>query len=184
SEGIHLLEHILLRPTAEEKKFGIYILDQSGNRMLGSDKTFTFEERVKITGQLQTYLKEFDKYSVEITSSKDFEIQLSIEELDLKFVSIHADESVEATHEALEKLYEFLIDKRNIVDYNHKIGFFIKNSEESPRIPENFYSYRMSVFFPDWTARFDNPEFKSIAEEVVFKQQPASVALSTHWLDI
>lgn len=184
SEGIHLLEHILLRPAAEEKKFGIYILDQHGNRMLGSDKTFTFQERIEITGQLKTYLKEFDKYSVEITSSKDFEIQLTIDELDLKFVSIHADESVEVTHEALEKLYEFLIDKRNMVPYTQKIGFFIKNSAESPRIPENFYSYRMSVFFPEWTARFDNPEFKSIAEEVVFKQQPASVALSTHWLTI
>lgn len=184
SEGIHVMEHILLRPGIDENKFGIYLLDPQGKRMLASDKNFTYHERIEILDQLKEHIKVFENYSVEITSEKDFEIHLNIKELDLKFVSIHANESVEATHAKLENLYEFLINKRDIIPFDKKIGFFIKNSENSQRIPESFYSNRMSSFFPDWTARFGNPEFKAIAEEVVFKQQPASVALTTNWLGI
>ncbi len=184
SEGIHVMEHILLRPAIDEKKFGIYLLDQDGNRALASDKSFSYDERINIIEKLKVHLKDFENYSVEITSDKEFEIHLYIKELDLKFISIYTNESVEVTHANMEKIYNFLINKRDIIAFEKKIGFFIKNSETSKRIPESFYSNRMSAFFPDWTARFGNPEFKAIAEEVVFKQQPASVSLTTNWLEI
>ncbi len=184
SEGIHVMEHILLRPAIDEKKFGIYLLDQNGSRALASDKSFSYDERINVIEKVKEHLKDFENYSVEITSDKDFEIHLLIKELDLKFKSIYANESVEVTHANMEKIYNFLINKRDIVAFEKKIGFFIKNSETSKRIPERFYSNRMSAFFPDWTARFGNPEFKATAEEVVFKQQPASVSLTTNWLEI
>ena len=184
SESVHLIEHILLRPEVNEEKFGLYILNEKGEKVLYSNKSFSFKERLEIAEKLPEYLKDFNNFSVEINNDKDFEIHLNIAPLSLKFKGVSANESVEASHELLEELFDFLNNKNRHVSMEKKLGFFIQNSKNSPRIPEEFYSFRASVFFPSWTARFSNPEFRSVAEHAVFKEQPASISMGTKWLEI
>lgn len=47
----------------------------------------------------------------------------------------------------------------------------------------DFYSFRISVFFPDWTAKFRDPNFRRLAEETVQTNCPAHVYPEFHWLD-
>ena len=47
----------------------------------------------------------------------------------------------------------------------------------------DFYGSRMSVFLPNWTARFGDPEFQHIATRMVRQQCPAHIVPTIHWLD-
>lgn len=51
------------------------------------------------------------------------------------------------------------------------------------QVPENFYSFKISVLFPGWTPRFENPEFRKLAEETVSLCCPAHVLPVFYWLD-
>ncbi|QCK14535.1 hypothetical protein [Mangrovivirga cuniculi] len=183
-EGIHLLEHILLRPDVNDRKFGIYILDENGNRLLRSKQCFTFSERLAMVKKLKPFITGEEYYSVETTSTKDFEIQFNVSDQNISFVSVNPDISVEHTHELKEKLYRFMSDEDDIVPFEEKIDFFIQNDENGPLIPEDFFEYRISMIFPAWTARFNDPEFRSVVEETVRTNQPANIDTRIFWFSI
>ncbi|MTI20039.1 hypothetical protein E1176_03305 [Fulvivirga sp. RKSG066] len=184
SEGLHLMEHVLLRPQVSQKKFGIYLLDQDGNRVLRSAGLYDYEQRLKIIEQLKPHLSSYNNYSVEITDTKDFEIHFSSPDGKIKFVSVTANPSVEETHEQLEELFSYLSDAEVITPYEAKLDYYVRNTTDGPLVPESFYTYRITMLFPAWTARFSNPEFRSIAEEIIFQNQSASVASNILWLEI
>ena len=48
---------------------------------------------------------------------------------------------------------------------------------------KHFYPLRFSVFFPGWTPRCRDPEFRSLAEETVRINSPAHVYGRCFWLD-
>jgi len=48
---------------------------------------------------------------------------------------------------------------------------------------DDFYSFRVSVIFPAWTARCDNKQFRMLAEETVLMNAPAHVYPEFYWLD-
>jgi len=51
------------------------------------------------------------------------------------------------------------------------------------KVEEDFYSLRISVVFPSWTARCHNNEFKKLAEETVQLNMPAHLYADVIWLD-
>ncbi|WP_034292929.1 hypothetical protein [Herbaspirillum sp. RV1423] len=46
-----------------------------------------------------------------------------------------------------------------------------------------FYSNRISVVFPGWSARFSDPDFRNLAQETVCRNLPAHLYPEFHWLD-
>lgn len=53
----------------------------------------------------------------------------------------------------------------------------------SPFGDDDFYSFRMSVILPGWTARCHHPEFRKLAEETIRNSAPAHVYPEFFWLD-
>ncbi len=49
--------------------------------------------------------------------------------------------------------------------------------------PLTFYSARITVLFPDWTARCQDPRFRALAEESVRNNAPAHLYADIYWLD-
>jgi hypothetical protein len=47
---------------------------------------------------------------------------------------------------------------------------------------DDFYSNRVSVFLPNWPARFQNDEFKLYAQQLISENAPAHVAVDFFWL--
>ncbi|MFC1748519.1 hypothetical protein ACFL2V_06900 [Pseudomonadota bacterium] len=47
---------------------------------------------------------------------------------------------------------------------------------------EDFYSFRISVILPGWTARCHNTQFRKLAEETIRKNAPAHVYPEFYWL--
>lgn len=50
-------------------------------------------------------------------------------------------------------------------------------------IPDNFFSFRISVLLPSWTARFHDPAFRRHAEDTIRINCPAHVVGNIYWLD-
>jgi hypothetical protein len=50
-------------------------------------------------------------------------------------------------------------------------------------VPDHFYSLRISVILPEWTARFNDREFRKLAEETVGLNCPAHIYPEFCWLD-
>ena len=48
--------------------------------------------------------------------------------------------------------------------------------------PFDFYPHRLSVFFPAWTRRAGEAQFRQLAEETVRSNTPAHVLAEIHWL--
>ncbi len=51
------------------------------------------------------------------------------------------------------------------------------------KVPDSFYPFRLSVFFPAWTARCSDEKFRNLAEETVALNCPAHIHPECHWLD-
>ena len=58
-----------------------------------------------------------------------------------------------------------------------------KERYENLLVPDDFYSFRVSVIFPSWTARFNNAKFRLLAEETVRLSCPAHISPEFFWLD-
>ena len=183
TEGLHILEHILLRPDLDDARYGIFMLAPDGKPLLRSTRLYTFEERKKTIEELRRHIAYYENYSVEATKDKDFEVHFKTSDGEHTFVSVVAKPSVEETHQDMETLYKLMSDQVQIIPYKNKIGLYIRYSGEVELIPEDFFSYRASILIPTWSARFDNPEFRAIAEDIISENSPANVSLQILWLN-
>jgi hypothetical protein len=183
TEGLHILEHILLRPDLNDGRYGIFMLSPDGKPLLRSMRLYTFEERKEIIDELKRHISYYENYSVEATKDKDFEVHFKTSDEKHTFVSVVAKASVEETHQDMETLYKLMSDQLEITPYKNKIGLYIRYSEQLDLIPEDFFSYRSSIIIPTWSARFDNREFRAIAEDIISENSPANVSVQILWLN-
>jgi hypothetical protein len=182
TEQVQMVEHVLLRPDARELKYGIYIKDENGSYVLKSKQQYALKQREDILDKLSEGFKSYDNFTVEADENRNMNINLKVPNSDLEFVGIQSKESVEGTHSQMERLYRFLSDKEKETPYEQKTGFYIQYGENDRDIPDTYYTYRVSLIFPSWTARFSNKEFRSIVRDVVWEQKPAMVYTDLLWL--
>ncbi len=182
SEGLHIIEHILLRPDLKDQNHGVLIYDENRTPVLRSAEQYSFKERDNILKDIKSHLYEFANYSVETTADKDFEVHFKTPDDKYHFISMEADISVEATHEKMERLFRFISDQEEITPFERKIGLYIKNIHTDRIIPEDFFSYRASIILPNWTARFSNKEFRAIIEDTIHENKPANISFNCLWL--
>ncbi len=226
SESMYLVEHILLRPDTQDKRFGIYLLDEEGNYFLRSESSFNFEERIQVIRDLKPYL--YDKFGPEQervkreTEEKNY-FYFTVKQRDkdstfeivfqprpeLKFVSVKSYESAQEAHEEMDSLVKYLADLEYASPFDRKYDLFVfvpqklskstqgegqapalESSSSSPQdagmyklVPEDFYNFRISVIFPEWTVRFRDPEFRKLVERIIHENKPANVSAQILWLD-
>jgi len=181
-EGFHLVEHILLRPKQDERKYGIYIKDENGEYILKSENQYSIDERKDILKIIEENFAVYDNYSVENDEDRNMNIKFRIPGTDIRFTSIHPDISVEKTHSQMESLYRYLSNKTGVYSFEEKTGFYVQYNGSDVDIPESYFTYKISLVFPSWTARFNNPEFRTIVKDLVWEQKPAAIFADIHWL--
>ena len=49
-------------------------------------------------------------------------------------------------------------------------------------INEEFFSFRMSLFMPNWPVRFNDQHFKKLFESTLYEQAPIQMVSSSYWL--
>lgn len=56
--------------------------------------------------------------------------------------------------------------------------------DQNVKAKDAFYAFKVSVFLPNWPARFQNSAFRDFAERVIRENCPAHVAAQFYWLGI
>ncbi|MBS1530510.1 MAG: hypothetical protein JSU01_09395 [Bacteroidetes bacterium] len=64
-----------------------------------------------------------------------------------------------------------------------RLEMFVKG-EGDEAIPEDFFSFNVSVVFPEWPARFQDNRFRAFAEGLLWYHAPANVKVHIKWLDV
>ena len=59
-----------------------------------------------------------------------------------------------------------------------------QDTHQGSPVPADFYSFKMSVIFPDWTARFQTPGFRRFTQETFQDNSPAHISPQFHWLGL
>lgn len=52
------------------------------------------------------------------------------------------------------------------------------------KVTDDFYRQRVSLVFPDWPVRFQDPEFRAFAKRTVFETTPAHLDARCYWLGL
>ena len=129
-----------------------------------------------------------EKYRVGLSAKeKSFDLVLKSGSDD-RWCCLGAYGTEEEAFYAANQLRAFLIDLNRAGEGLHLVEHILlrplSGKTHEIAVPDDFYTFRISVVFPSWTARFDDPEFRKFARETIELNCPAHVLPVFYWLNI
>lgn len=93
------------------------------------------------------------------------------------------EEAVGTANDLRRFLINLNLESEGVHIVEHILLRALSKKAHDIQVPDDFYSFRISVIFPSWTARFKDKEFRKLAEETVRLNCPAHVYPEFYWLD-
>jgi hypothetical protein len=189
SEGFHIVEHILLRPSLDNKCFGFNFYDEKGNVLFYQNHWTDFMDREKI---LEDILSVADgdvavDYAA-IADQLNHKCWINQWNHDV-LVKSHGSLALYKSDPLLAaKLFDKLI--RCIKDFRKKRMTVYPGIENMVTryhdgdIREDFFHFRMTVVLPAWPARFQDAGFRQFVEGLFREYAPVHMKLQFKWLGI
>jgi len=192
SEGFHLIEHLLLKPPLSSRFFGFNFFDEKGHLLCRQNDWLTFSERDKILTAIgkATTLTEAGDYAG-VAKYLEGLCDINMDHGDGKENFVRPSVlyySGKNNKEQVEKIFRRLI--RNLQIFNKPGNFVFPRMQSVVRVtdnnivPEDFFNFRITVAFPSWPARFQDPVFRIFTEKLFVKNSPAYMRFNFKWLDI
>jgi hypothetical protein len=185
TEGLHLVEHLPLRPSTDQLKFETQLLDSSRQVLLQSDEPFSCEEEqeqivrkflaagCRPTSYVIKQEKKSNHWLIELVDADHKTIATSVKHF-------HSEREGKAT---AELIMQHCIDLF-IRDSDHIQYFRFRTLHPEGEIPLlSFYSFRMTVVMPSWTARFINSGFRETISMLLRNYAPAHSSIGEFWLE-
>ncbi|MBZ5522859.1 MAG: hypothetical protein LAP21_11530 [Acidobacteriia bacterium] len=173
-ERMHVLEHILLRPHGDAGKSCLHIADpESGFRLRSS-----IVERPGKADHLELILRHGQhtgNYRIQRDASGKNFVALLHEGREIAAGTQPFDNEQQAAA-AIARLAEI------VLSLLQQPGPRKKHAHEA--VADDFFSHRVSVFLPNWPARFQNSEFRLYAEQLIQENAPAHLAVAVFWLTV
>jgi hypothetical protein len=178
SEGFYLMEHILIRPDLNSKVFGFKFIAKNGQILIEHSKWMTFHERDVLVESLHELLSKEAEINLEELSSF-CKVNLNTQHSDLLETN-----SQDKNEQDYNKFFNYL---KNCASQKEK--FFTRfqmvvKGEDNLMINEDFFHLNMSVIFPSWPARFQDKNFREIAENLFRLNSPAHVNINFIWMGL
>ncbi len=183
SEGMHVIEHVALRPPADDITCEVKLKSLSGQPIMFSHLPFDDNHQAAELGRnmlgsgcsAENYRVYFD------TSRRIFVFQLSDQD-GLIAESVKHFHSDEETHKAIAAA---VIECRRAAEFPDAAERCVEHEIRNRfgKIPPlSFFAFRVSVLLPDWTSRFGNMNFRSMMKMLLEKNAPAHTAIYDYWL--
>lgn len=165
SEGLHLIEHLLLKSSAGKDLHKFYAYNNQ------QEKVFSWYSSLKDEIQFEAInnLSAIENYTIRSLKKNSYTLEVQLN----KKESILSSVQFESEKEATAYLNDF-IQHINRAREKKSIDRVIQSN--------CFYSFGVSVLLPSWPARFNNNRFKTLAEETVKACAPAHIKLNFYWL--
>lgn len=186
SEGIYLLEHILLAPPFHGNHFGFEFqlplnetqnisfkhiaLKSNGHRNLDVNHLI---QNLNTQGTLQFKVISVNfQYVIQILSKDGTQLATTSATYVEKSA---AQKDKERLLQQLEKIEEEII--------LNSLAYYAYYNEED-RVNEAFFSFKMSFLMPSWPVRFQNKNFRIKFENIIYEHAPVHIAFHSYWLGI
>ncbi len=178
SEGMHIVEHILLRTGRNENLIACKILNYHNKVAFTSSGSYMKQTQEEFYEELKLLLPDRYNYTIEDNESGLF--QIFIHKNGVKI--LEGTEYYESAEEAafiIEEYCSFYANQYQKENLEKSIEYTYQND-----IPKDFYENRISVVLPGWSARFNNWRFRDYLEETFLVNLPAHIMPDYYWLDI
>ena len=183
SEGMHVVEHILLRPQAQDQH-GFILTDDGGSSILESydygeiDIQRTRSDELLLVGTYRENYKirknENNKYIIVLLDNYD------------SFIAKHPHsfKNEDDAHDKMLDIIDYIRSfKKGDLPIYDNIKFTTKQRQHSTSDEGDFYSLKLSVILPKWPSRFQNPDFKDLLRNIISLNAPVYVHIDFLWLD-
>jgi hypothetical protein len=181
SEGMFLVEHILLAPPYLENYFG-FRMEISGSNIkkpfifVQKDKKNMLDRNKDVAGLL-----DFKNIKVEQNhTDKGWFIELRNSSEKLLAVSEHTFKDKSQSDQYCKDLTALLSDSTSVPSVHTTFLSYLNEHA----INETFFSFRMSFILPDWPARFQTKLFQEKFNNIVCEQAPVHVVSDIYWWDM
>jgi hypothetical protein len=184
TEGLHLVEHLPLRPPTSKLKFETQLLDNNREVLLQSDMPFSCED-----DQEQIIKKFFAAgcrpASYHIKKDKSGHWSIELVDDDEKIIArainhYHGEREAKANAEHIMERCMEVFHK----EHDHTESFRFRTLYSGEEIPLlSFYSFGISVIMPSWTARFTNQGFRKTVSMLLRNHAPAHCSIAEFWLE-
>jgi hypothetical protein len=184
-EGVHLVEHILLRPL-ENIKYSYTLFDKEGGTLITSYYQTDLKEQKKIVDDIFYLGLERDNYGIgELKDKNQFEIVLygseneMIGRFDKMFYSrIAAEKEVERAIALFKEILDGNFGKEEAIEINQVSGM-------AHAFPTSFgFEDEYSIIFPNWPAKFQNDDFKNLLVNHIAENNPLHLKANLYFIGI
>ncbi len=183
SEGLYIIEHLLLAPPYHGEYFGFSFSLQSKdsgftefnhvrlqscgdradcvNEILNG---FTGGNKVRVVGKGDTYV-------IRIVSPDGVELAEASE------VFMYKQDALQKVNEISEQLKTD--NPEQIISEVKYYAYYGDN-----KVDETFFSFQVSLIMPSWPVRFQDDNFRAKMENILYEQIPAHIAFQLYWIDL
>ncbi len=173
-ERMVVVEHVLLRPYENDGKCSLQIFNHKTGLGLSSHP-LPKHQREQHLELILLHGQHAKNFRIKMDRSGNRLLVLEHQEQPLATCgqSFTSDQDASAAALLLAELVRHLCENASA-----------RREHISTETPDSFYSYRVSVFFPNWPLRFQSDEFKIYAEQMVQENAPAHLAIDCYWLPV
>ncbi|WP_340065860.1 hypothetical protein [Ascidiimonas aurantiaca] len=185
TEGIYMIEHILLAPPYHGNFFGFsFCLSYGENKTITFEQAYlssNYERNIYVNeivanlyrdGTLQLRpIKMGETYSIQIFDSKGEQLATSVERFD-------------TVHDALGEIKEIVEKLRSFQQWQFDPEVVYTAYYGENKVEESFFSFQMSFILPAWPVRFQDDNFRTKFDNIVGEQAPVHIACESCWIDL
>lgn len=184
SEGMHVVEHILLRPQAEDQHGFVLTDDQDGIilesyefGLIDQQRTYS-DDIINVGSYRENYTirqDENDKYVIVLADNYD--VLIAKHPVILKT-------ELEAQDTLLNIIDYIRSFKKSDMPIYDKIKFTTKQQEGGSKHSESdFYSLTVSIILPTWPSRFQNSDFRDLLRNIIVLNAPVYIHIDFQWMN-
>jgi len=189
SEGFHVVEHILLRPSFQLPVFGFNFRADTGQVLFRHDHWLSFDQRAKALDALFAVTEMEEGSDYKTIADKLFDVcnvNISQDETSTSFIDakVLADANPQLATRVFNKI------RYNLDKYRNSSRMYLPAFNTLVLLPgktaimEDFFNFRITVVLPEWTARFQDNGFRQFAEKIFAENTPAHLRIHFKWLSL
>jgi len=181
SEGIHLVEHLLLAPPVKGNHFGfsfVLTLNDGDEIPFKQVRLLSNNNRNRLVKSIQEQFLQGDELHFAHKGSVD-NYWIEIRTIKGKVIA-RSEKHFKHHHQVREVIKNIEVNVKDV-----KLGNVIYYSYyKKEKIDESFFSFRMSFVLPSWPLRFQKDSFRRQFNNIVYEQAPIHIQYQSYWLDL
>lgn len=179
SEGVHLLEKVLLQNKSTEDKCKVTITAPSKNLKFTCTELLTFDQLDDLTRRLYPVLLERKGLTFQkVDNLKGLKIGINF--MEITFLSEEEFDSIVLVYRQIEAFYD---EVANLTHEEFCESCLSYKTIYNVEFDRSELANRIALFLPAWTSRFNSPKFRLFAEGVFRNNCPAHIYPEFYWLD-